>query len=71
LKRGFHCCGQTRGERGESQRKKKINFESGAKGPVSLGKMRGKFLRGEPLAKSKIEFLSGENRFLAEFLADP
>jgi hypothetical protein len=33
--------------------------------------MRKKFLRAGQLAKSKIEFLSGENRFLAGFLADP
>ena len=48
-----------------------FSFKSGEKRPVSLGKMREKFLRRERLAKSKIEFLRVENRFLAEFLADP
>jgi hypothetical protein len=35
---------------------------------LSLGKMREKFLIREPLAKSKIEFLRVEERFLAGFL---
>lgn len=38
-----------------------FSFEREGKGPISLGKMREKFLRAEQLAESKIEFLRGEN----------
>jgi len=48
-----------------------FSFEREGKGPDSLVEMRENKFENGRLAKSKIEFLRVENRFLAGFLSVP